>query len=1417
MYYKSLSMLKLIVGGIVFIAMFNFGAETIFAQSKNNDGSVVQQVLARTLNIVINPSGAGTVSKNPNKSTYDQNELVRLQANASGQYSFLHWSGDIDRRTGNPTYIYMEEDRTIAANFVTQNSNKISTPNEPDGPSSSNTGKWLTFESGGATSSIGGQVEYIFDWGNGYISEWGSAIRSIAYGKAGTYKIRVRARSTNDPYTVSSWSAEHSVSVSGPDKHILSILINPEGAGRVNIDPDKEGYDDGDLVNLRAIANSGYQFQRWTEGLQVKSTSNPFNIYMLKDRTITANFTGGSGGDETVSTPDRPAGPSTGNVGENLSYTTGGSVSNLGHEVEYQFDWGDGTTSGWGSSSRSYSYGSAGTYQVKARARCQTHTSIVSGWSSSREVTISGASETYTLTILVNPEGAGSVNINPNKTSYTYNETVQLTATANSGYTFENWTGDISTNSNNPITIYMQRDRVITANFTDGGGGETVSIPDTPAGPDNGAIGQNLQYTTGGSVSNLGHEVEYQFDWGDGNNSNWGSEFQSYSYQNIGNYQIRARARCVQHTDIVSGWSEPKNVTVSADASGYVLTIISNPEFGGTVLKNPDKGGYDPDEMVELTAIANPNFRFDHWSGDITTNLNNPITIYMRRDRTIIANFIFEGVVTVTIPNRPDGPANGEINQTLNFATGGSVCNAGHPVEYQFDWGYDQQSAWGDSLQSHSYETGGEYSLKARARSAIDTSIVSDWSQTFDVSISDLTGYYNLSITITPENSGIVNVNPQKSNYRQDEVVQLFAFPKDSGWKQDFGNLHIEAERGRLDGNFYVAADSSASSGYYIFGNQGLSGGGSVSCTFEIEQAGDYYVWGRGMAFSDAEDSFFFIMGDDGDTLTWHLDSIYGLWMWQLVSHEFQPQVFSLDVGQHTIKVIKRDLNARLDKLILTQNIDFIPQGKAELPHDDVNYYFDHWTGDLSGNTNPVLLTMSGDKSVTAHFSSEMLEIVSPPTDISGPDSGYVGHSLHFQANGAVSNFGNEIFYQFDWGDGNQSDWGSNIRSHIYLETNTYQVRARARSQSDTTVVSEWAGDHTVVVFEPAVVSYQLGIAINPPGTGTVLKSPDQSEYAHGDTVHILALPNEGYLFSAWSGDVSGSENPVTIIMNSNKMVMAVFVQATEQVSPPTKPVGPDSGMIGQSLSFITGGSECSYGHQVEYQFDWGDSTFSDWGSATRQHIYSYSDTIMIKARARCKENTQITSEWSEALNVFIFRSFSYTLTIAIEPSASGSVNRTPFKQNYQNNDTVILSPLPAEGYVFDRWSGDLNGIDNPAYVIMDGDKLITAHFKNISNVEISDYGIPEKFELKQNFPNPFNPETSIRYQLPEAGHVKISVFNLQGQLIKVLVDQVQHAGYYQTIWNAMDEFGNRMPSGIYIYQMKTKDFSKIKKMMLLK
>lgn len=91
----------------------------------------------------------------------------------------------------------------------------------------------------------------------------------------------------------------------------------------------------------------------------------------------------------TVSTPDTPSGPSTGRVGDTLTFVTGGAGCSQGHAVEYRFDWGDGTYSSWGpSASASKTYTSTGTYWVRAQARCAINTSVVSRWSSAVSVII---------------------------------------------------------------------------------------------------------------------------------------------------------------------------------------------------------------------------------------------------------------------------------------------------------------------------------------------------------------------------------------------------------------------------------------------------------------------------------------------------------------------------------------------------------------------------------------------------------------------------------------------------------------------------------------------------------------------------------------------------------------------------------------------------------------------------------------------------------------------------------------------------------------------------------------------------------------------------------------------------------------------------------------------------------------------
>jgi murein DD-endopeptidase MepM/ murein hydrolase activator NlpD len=97
---------------------------------------------------------------------------------------------------------------------------------------------------------------------------------------------------------------------------------------------------------------------------------------------------------ESISTPNTPSGNSSGNAGTTYSYSVGGTSSNLGHSIQYYFDWGDGTNSGWSSSSSISHSWSAGQWGVKAKARCSTHTSVESAWSSLKTVNISAPQPT---------------------------------------------------------------------------------------------------------------------------------------------------------------------------------------------------------------------------------------------------------------------------------------------------------------------------------------------------------------------------------------------------------------------------------------------------------------------------------------------------------------------------------------------------------------------------------------------------------------------------------------------------------------------------------------------------------------------------------------------------------------------------------------------------------------------------------------------------------------------------------------------------------------------------------------------------------------------------------------------------------------------------------------------------------------
>jgi hypothetical protein len=90
-------------------------------------------------------------------------------------------------------------------------------------------------------------------------------------------------------------------------------------------------------------------------------------------------------------------------------------------------------------------------------------------------------------------------------------------------------------------------------------------------------------------------------------------------------------------------------------------------------------------------------------------------------------------------------------------------------------------------------------------------------------------------------------------------------------------------------------------------------------------------------------------------------------------------------------------------------------------------------------------------------------------------------------------------------------------------------------------------------------------------------------------------------------------------------------------------------------------------------------------------------------------------------------------------------------------------------------------------------------------------------FHLAQNYPNPFNPTTTINYELSKWQQVSLSIFNINGQLVRTLVNAQQGPGNYSIIWDGLNENGHHVSSGIYFYKLSTEKETLTKRMLLLK
>ena len=94
---------------------------------------------------------------------------------------------------------------------------------------------------------------------------------------------------------------------------------------------------------------------------------------------------------------------------------------------------------------------------------------------------------------------------------------------------------------------------------------------------------------------------------------------------------------------------------------------------------------------------------------------------------------------------------------------------------------------------------------------------------------------------------------------------------------------------------------------------------------------------------------------------------------------------------------------------------------------------------------------------------------------------------------------------------------------------------------------------------------------------------------------------------------------------------------------------------------------------------------------------------------------------------------------------------------------------------------------------------------------------MPQTPGLEQNFPNPFNPSTSIPLALPARSQVHLAIFNVLGQKVRTLINGPMDAGFHTMIWNGLDERGDQAAAGMYFYLLEADNFRQTRKMTLVK
>jgi len=398
----------------------------------------------------------------------------------------------------------------------------------------------------------------------------------------------------------------------------------------------------------------------------------------------------------------------------------------------------------------------------------------------------------------------------------------------------------------------------------------------------------------------------------------------------------------------------------------------------------------------------------------------------------------------------------------------------------------------------------------------------------------------------------------------------------------------------------------------------------------------------------------------------------------------------------------------------------------------DPGWTFTGWSGDLGGTDNPANLVMDANKTVTATFTADEYTL-----------------TVNVVGDGSVGKDPDQTTYLYN------------------------DVAALTATADPGWAFAGWSGDlggtdnpanlvmdgNKTVTATFTVEEYSL--TMNVVGDGAVSKDPDQVTYLYGDVVELTATANLGSGFVGWSGDLDGTDNPANLVMDGNKTVTAHFALDSITLKYAAGAGGSLSGITEQTVQYGQSGSAVMAIPDTGYHFvEWSDGSTDNPRTDTNVTanvdvtasfaLNSFTLNYSAGARGSLSGDTEQTVlygqdgsavtavpdtghhfvEWSDGstdnprtdtnvtANIDVTASFALNEHIlTVNTAGDGSVDVDPDEATYLYGDVVELTATADPGWTFAGWSGDLSGTDNPANLVMDGNKTVTATFTAVAPV----------------------------------------------------------------------------------------------------